>query len=205
VRVLTIEKYKFFSFEGIDGSGKGTQIKLYEDYLKSKGYTVQVFRDPGGTAISEKIRSILLSVDHKEMNATTELLLYTAARTQLVFEKILPALAFGHIVLIDRYIDSTFAYQYYGRKNNKKLINYIVDMVQLKPYMTFLFDLPVRTAMQRLHGTKDRLELESYDFFERVRQGYLKVADKEPDRVKVISATKHIRDVSESVIQYGGL
>lgn len=181
----------FIVFEGIDGSGKTTQINmLYENLLKhSKGESansdrILLTREPGGTATSELIRSILLNPSNDKLCARTEALLYAAARAQHVEEKIKPALSIGKVVICDRFIDSTLAYQGYGREQDLDFLKGLNQLATggLKPDLTILMDLPVQTALDRLNNRqdcgikKDRLESEHTSFYERVREGYLKIS-----------------------------
>ncbi len=189
----SLSRSLFVTFEGIDGCGKTTQLKLAAKHLRSLGYSVQTFREPGSTAVSEKIRKILLD-RRSEMSDLTELMLYEAARTEIVAAEILPALKNGEIVLCDRFYDSTTAYQGYGRKLNLKMIQALHRIVakDAKPDLTFVFDLDLRRAFSR-RGTKlDRLEAQSRAFHQRVRKGFQQIAAKESGRVKLIDATRSV-------------
>ncbi len=183
------------TFEGIDYSGKTTQALQLKERLEAAGYEVLYLREPGGTAISEAIRKILLDNRHRQMHRHTELLLYCAARSQIVQEIIKPALERGKIVICDRYADSTTAYQGYGRQidlNTIRALNALATE-NLAPDITFLLDLsPEEAARRQQHNglTRDRLESEQTAFYERVRQGYLQIASEEPDRVVKIAATE---------------
>lgn len=183
----------FISFEGIDGSGKSTQIKMLYHYLLNEGYIVHLFREPGGTSISEKIRAILLDKNNEEMTPIAEVLLYFASRNQLMHEKVLPALARGEIVLMDRYVDSSRAYQGVGRKLGMRPLNYLTKFATYdkKPDLTVLVDLPLETAENRLSAKDlDRFESESMQFKRKVRKGYLNLAKKEPERFLVVDGRK---------------
>ncbi|HVP35520.1 MAG TPA: dTMP kinase [Terriglobales bacterium] len=193
-------KGKLITFEGIDYSGKTTQAKKLFNYLKTKGYKVILLREPGGEKVSEKIRQVLLSSRNTGMNPLTELLLYEAARAQLVSRIILPALNQRKIVLCDRFYDSTLAYQGYGRGLNIKIIDYLnqVSVSGLKPDLTFLIDIPLDVFSKRMRKNnkkKDRIEKEKIDFYKRVRNGYLKIAQKEKKRFKVIEGSGEIEVV----------
>ena len=181
----------FIVFEGIDGSGKTTQInRLYENLLKhSKNESansdrILLTREPGGTATSELIRSILLNPSNDKLCDRTEALLYAAARAQHVEERIKPALSIGKVVICDRFVDSTLAYQGYGRGQDLDFLKGLNRLATsgLKPDLTILMDLPVQTALDRLNKRqdsgikKDRLESEHNSFYERVREGYLKIS-----------------------------
>jgi dTMP kinase len=198
-------KGTFISFEGIEGTGKSTQAKLLYTYLREKGADVILTEEPGGTQISVKIREVLLSVEHKEMSALTELLLYNASRAQHIQEVIMPALDRGAFVITDRFTDSTLAYQGYGRGLDLQLIDSI-DLIatgRLRPDITLLLDLDVQTGLKRNRGINktDRLELEDVPFHERVRNGYHMLAAKEPGRIKLIHASKSIEEMHREIIR----
>ena len=192
-------KGKFISFEGIEGTGKSTQAKLLQQGLLGLGYEVILTEEPGGTLISLRIREILLSVDHTNMKPLTELLLYNAARAQHIEEVILPALNRGAVVITDRFTDSTFAYQGYGRGIDLKLLESIDRIATngLRPDMTILLDLDVETGLKRNRriNKTDRLELEDVEFHKRVRKGYHELAAKEPERIKVLDASGGIEEL----------
>jgi dTMP kinase len=192
-------KGKFISFEGIEGTGKSTQAKLLQQGLLGLGYEVILTEEPGGTLISLRIREILLSVDHTNMKPLTELLLYNAARAQHIEEVILPALNRGAVVITDRFTDSTFAYQGYGRGIDLKLLESIDRIATngLRPDMTILLDLDVETGLMRNRriNKTDRLELEDVEFHKRVRKGYHELAAKEPERIKVLDASGGIEEL----------
>ena len=191
----------FISFEGIEGTGKTTQAGFLSERLRDKGYDVFLTQEPGGTNIGNKIRKILLQLEHKEMSYMTELLLYNADRAQHLTEKILPALNAGKIVITDRFADSTVVYQGYGRGIDLSLIMSLDSIATggIKPHLTILFDLDVETGLMRNKGLNkvDRLELEDIEFHRRVRDGYLKIAKMEHKRIKIVDASKppeHIRE-----------
>lgn len=192
----------FISFEGADGSGKTTQVKLVSEYLKQKNKDFIATRDPGGTELGRTIRKILLnSTEH--IYPTCELFLYLADRAQHIDEKILPALKENKIVLCDRFIDSTLAYQGYARKLDKNIINQLNEIVthSLNPDITILFDVDTNIAIKRIGQKKDRLESENSDFHQKVRQGYLKLAQKFPERIKVINANQRIEKVFNDTVE----
>jgi len=195
-------KNMFISFEGIDGCGKGTQISYLEKYLDSIGKTYIVVREPGGTEIGETIREVLL---HSKFAITgkAELLLFLASRAQLVHEKILPALKEGKVVIADRFIDSSVAYQGAGRKIGveevKKLNSFATE--NIKPDITFYIDIPVSTFYQR-KPFADRIECEGTAFLETVRQAYLKMAHEEPNRIVVIDGSKNTEDVWKNILSH---
>lgn len=192
-------KGKFISFEGIEGTGKSTQAKLLQQSLLGLGYEVILTEEPGGTLISLRIREILLSVDHTNMKPLTELLLYNAARAQHIEEVILPALNRGAVVITDRFTDSTFAYQGYGRGIDLNLLESIDKIATngLRPDITVLLDLDVETGLKRNRriNKTDRLELEDVEFHKRVRKGYHELAAKEPERIKVLDASVGIEEL----------
>ena len=185
----------FITFEGIDFCGKTTQAKKLANYLREKGYEVVLIREPGGEKISEKIRKILLSERNKEMTHMTELLLYIASRAQLTQRIILPALKEKKIVICDRYSDSTLAYQGYGRGLNKSMIRNLNQVASsgLSPNLTILLDVPVKVCLKRKAKEKkgkDRLEKEKLEFHQKIRDGYLKIAQKNKKRIKIIDGRK---------------
>src|SRR3989338_5168305 len=181
-------KGMFITFEGFEGSGKSTQINLLAGYLKKNGYPVLLLREPGSTRISEKIRAILLDKKNDFIREKTELLLYLAARAQLVEEKIIPALKQNKIVLCDRFQDATTAYQGYGLGLDIKLIKSFGEFVaaELKPDLTILLDIKVEEGLKRRGKNTDRIEQRSLSFHRRVKEGYLKIADMERGRIKIV-------------------
>ena len=181
-------KGKFITFEGSEGSGKSTHSRLVYNYLKKKGYEVVYIREPGGTNISEKIRSILLDSRNTDISEIAEMLLYMAARYQLVKEVIRPALAKGKIVICDRFLDATFAYQGYGLGIDLGVIRYIGTFVTegIRPNLTLFLDIPTKLGLRRAGRVKDRIERRSLAFHRRVRKGYLTLAKRNHERVKVI-------------------
>ncbi len=199
----------FITFEGVEGSGKTTQIQRLKKYLTKKGIPCKVTREPGGCPIGEKVRKILLNPDHLEMVPTSELLLYEAARAQHVTEVIKPFLRKGGVVLCDRFSDATVAYQGYGRRVDLKWIERLDDLSSqgIRPDVTFLLDCPsdlgLKRALQRNRALKqekeERFEREEIQFHRRVRKGYLAIAKKEPHRVKVIDTREGEEKVFEKV------
>ena len=191
------------SFEGIDGCGKSTQIELLKESLSNKGLSVHIFREPGGTEISERVRSLLLH-DTDEMNPVTELLLFSAARSQLISEKVVPLLNKEEIVVLDRFYDSTTAYQGYGRKsvplNEIKLLNSIASHNQI-PDITFYLKIDSGTAAQRTQSNlKDRMERSGEQFFESVISGYDEIS-KQENRFITIDATKSVEEIHKVIIK----
>jgi dTMP kinase len=181
------------SFEGVEGSGKTTQAARLVESLKREGLPVTSVREPGGTALGEKVREILLSVEHHDMAAWAEASLYTAARAQLLKEVIIPRLARGDIVVADRYVDSTFAYQGAGRGLEMNVLMAMQMVLKVKPDLTLLLDLPAEAGLRRQAGESDhqpdRLEQEDISFHTRVREGYLDFATRDPERYHVIDAS----------------
>lgn len=203
-RITAFKKGIFISFEGIEGSGKTKQSRLLYEYLRKSGYKVILTGEPGGTQIGLKIRDLLLSVENRKMTPVSELLLYNASRAQHIKEVILPALKKGFIVITDRFIDSTKAYQGYGRGIDLKLIEFLEKIVteDIRPDLTLLLDLDVKIGLKRNRGINktDRLELEDVKFHKRVREGYLKIAAKELERIKLIDATDSIEEIHLKII-----
>jgi len=195
----------FISFEGIEGTGKSTQAKLLEEYLREKGHRVIQTMEPGGTRISLKIRELLLSPDSKDMDHVTELLLYNAARVQHIKEVIKPALERGEIVITDRFSDSTVAYQGFARGLDLKLIDSldVIATNKLRPDITLLLDIDVETGLARNKALNkgDRLELEDLSFHERVRKGFIQIAAREPARIKVIDCSESLAEVHQKVVK----
>ncbi|MDP8264113.1 MAG: dTMP kinase [Candidatus Aceula lacicola] len=194
-------KGKFITFEGSEGCGKSTQAKLLCSYLKKKKKKVMHIREPGGIKISEKIRNILLDVRNKEMTKECEVLLYMAARAQLVEEIIAPALKKGIIVVCDRFLDSTLAYQGYGCGIDVKLIKRVgfFATTGIAPDVTFLLDMETSKGLSRIQQSKDRIEQRSLKYHNLVRQGYLALARKEPKRIKVIEGNDSKEKIQEVI------
>jgi len=195
-----MNKGLFITFEGADGCGKTTQMNLLAQYLREKGFDVVVTREPGGKGLGEKLREILLNYDG-EVSSVCESFLFLADRAQNVDITVKPAVEQGKIVLCDRHTDSTVAYQGYGRGLDIERIKMLNELATqgTTPDLTFVFDVDIETSMARVGGEKDRMESAGEEFFNRVRQGYLKIAEQEPERVKVIDATKPIDEVFEQV------
>jgi dTMP kinase len=194
----------FLSFEGIDCCGKTTQAKLLVEKLQELNHTVLFLREPGGTEISEQIRQILLNKKNLKMTQITELLLFSASRSQLVTEVIKPAIAKGTIVITDRFVDSTTAYQGYGRglhHGGVKSINMIATS-GLMPKKTFFIDIPVQEMYSRRLANRqetDRMEMSNEDFFNRVREGYIELAKEEPGRYVTIDGRQEINVIKEII------
>lgn len=195
---------KFITFEGSEGSGKSTQAKLIAQYLKKKKKPVLHIREPGGVKVSEAIRRILLDVRNTGMTDECEVLLYMAARSQLVEEVIVPALRKGKIVLCDRFLDSTLVYQGYGNGVDMGLIKKIGKFATqgILPDLTLLFDIETKKGLARTGRAKDRIELRSLAYHNRVRKGYLDLAKKESKRIKVIKVNKEKEKIYKMVRVY---
>ena len=190
---------KIISFEGIEGVGKSTQINLLKDYLESKGLTVTVLREPGSTITGESIRSILL--DSKEnLSEESELLLMFAARAQLISEKVLNNNV--DVILFDRFYDASIAYQGFGRGLSINFIKNLIDFTKCPtPDLTFLLDISVQDGFERkIADIKDRIESSGDEFFNKVRNGYLEIANDQPGRIKIIDAMDSIESIYEKII-----
>jgi dTMP kinase len=195
---------RFITLEGGEGAGKSTLLKGLHDHLLQRGVTLLQVREPGGTALGEAIRSIVLDPSHPDISAESELLLMFAARAQLVRERILPALTAGQWVLCDRYVDASYAYQGAGRGQPQERIAELERWAcaGLKADLTLLLDLPVSTGRARAagRGAADRIETEADAFFERVRQAYRERAEAEPQRFHVIDASQSPDSVLQTAI-----
>ena len=195
----------FITFEGLDGCGKTTQIKLLKDYLEGQGRKVVLTREPGGTKISEDIRDIILDVANKEMSYTCEMLLYAAARAQLVQQVIKPSLEEGAVVLCDRFVDSSYVYQGFARGLGIEKVHKInqIAMDEVAPDITLFFDITPEVSLQRRMkvSTGDRIEKEQLEFHQKVYEGYKYLASKYPDRIKIIDANCEIEEVRIKVLE----
>lgn len=197
----------FITFEGPEGSGKTTQVQRLAGWLSDQGYHVITTREPGGTRIGDKIRGILLDPAHTEMVPAAEILLFSAARAQIVREVIQPHLAGGGIVVCDRFADSTLAYQGYGHGLDLGVLKVITDFATegLKPELTFLLDIPVEAGLKRKEkgdaNEWNRIEAQSRAFHERVREGYLELAAAEPARWVVLDAARDIETLQRAIVE----
>lgn len=194
---------KFLTLEGTEGVGKSTNLEFIQNYLRERGVSVVVTREPGGTPLAEELRDILLANRDEQVESTAELLLVFAARAQHLNTVILPALMRGDWVLCDRFTDATFAYQGYGRGLNKSQIMALEQLVQggLRPDKTFLLDIDPALGLQRakVRAELDRFENEQIPFFERVRAGYLARVEENPNLYAVIDASKPLLEVQSSI------
>ena len=204
---------RLISFEGGDGSGKSTQLKLLEGYLSSHGRACLSTREPGGTNLGKMIRKVLLEVGEERVSSQTELFLYLADRAQHVDEVIQPALGSSRLVLCDRFTDSTLAYQGYGRGVDLRMLRQInlIASRGITPDLTFLLDCPVEIGLSRtarrmreqlaVKGQEDRFEREQIEFHERVRRGFQELAQAEAGRICVLDASRSIQEVHDQIRQ----
>ena len=191
----------FISFEGIEGSGKSTQIELIEQLIRAKGYQVKKLREPGTTELGEKIRNIFLEKTTETVDPITEAFLLYASRKHLDQNFLRQNLSDGAIVIADRYADATLAYQSYGKGLDHNFVKLIHDSSQLlSPDLTFYMDISAELSRERISDREmDRMESESIDFFKKVREGYLQIAQDNPERVVVLDANKTIDELHESI------
>ncbi|MEA1974595.1 MAG: dTMP kinase [Bacillota bacterium] len=197
---------KFITFEGPDGSGKGTIIKYVKKYLIENNIEFILTREPGGINISEDIRKVILNKKNTSMDDRTEALLYAASRRQHLIEKVIPALKSGKIVICDRFVDSSLAYQGFARgigiDKVFEINKFAIDNIM--PDLTIFLDVLPEIGLDRINNSKvrvkDRLDLESIEFHKRVYQGYMKVIEKYPSRIKVVDAEKSIKEVAKNTI-----
>lgn len=199
---------RFITFEGIDGSGKSTQLRLIANDLRFRGYNILTTQEPGGTPLGRRLRETFLETD-ETVNPLAELLLFAADRAQHVNFLIKPALAEGKTVISDRYADATYAYQGAGRGFSRTTINQVIKLATdgLKPDLTLFFDLPVEIALLRTNirndagEQKNRMDKEKSDFYERVRQSYLELAAKESKRFRVLDANRSVEEVHRTALE----
>lgn len=195
---MSSKKGRFITVEGVDGAGKSTQIEIIDEVLRSRGIELVRTREPGGTPTAEKIRQILLN---DPMSSKCELLMMFAARQENLHKVVRPSLDKGKWVLCDRFTDASYAYQCFGRGIPFEEIKLLENFVHpdLKPDLTVLFDIPTEVAMQRLQGQHDRFESEKKEFHDRVRKGYLKLAEMESDRFLIVDATRSADIISDEL------
>ncbi len=196
----------FITLEGPEGSGKTSQIPALAEFIKDAGYEIVVTREPGGTPVGDQIREVLMNLKNVSIVPRTEILLFLAARAQHVESVIRPALELGKVVLCDRFGDSTLAYQGYGHNTDLTTLRSLLDFSTggLKPDLTLLLDIPVSKGIERKQDNCsewNRLDAYAVAFHERVRQGYLKLANEEPDRWVIINAAHDKEKVQESMRQ----
>ena len=198
----------FITLEGIDGTGKSTQLRLLARHLKKRGFAVRVTREPGGTKVGERIRKILLASTTTQLAPLAELALMYAARAQHLQEVIRPALARGEIVVSDRYNDASLAYQGYGRELGVGTVRAFDRIIcaRTQPHLTIVLDLPPRLSLERAQGREsmrkskqERFELQGLRFHERVREGYLAIARRQPRRVKLVRANRPVAEVQAEI------
>ena len=198
-----MNKGRFITIDGVEGAGKSTQIDLICSYLQRKGVEVVRTREPGGTDLGEKIRTLLLDVDNKEMHSDTELLLMFSSRNELIQNKIIPALNKGSWVVSDRFTDASFAYQGGGRMLDLDRISKLESWVlgEFQPDLTLLLDVSVDIGMTRIEAraAKDRIELEERAFFERVRSVFIDRSKSYPERIKLIDASGSISEIHNKI------
>ncbi|KIO60499.1 dTMP kinase [Caldifermentibacillus hisashii] len=200
-----MEKGTFITVEGPDGAGKTTVLNIIAEELAAEGYPIVQTREPGGSPIAEKIRQIILDKKHTEMDPRTEALLYAAARRQHLIEKIIPALEKGNIVLCDRFIDASIVYQGFARKIGidevLKINRFAIENTM--PDLTIYFDIEPKIGLERIQkhrqGEMNRLDLETMEFHKMVREGYLQLLDRFPDRIKKVMADRPIEEVKTEV------
>lgn len=194
----------FITFEGVEGAGKSTQINLLSNYFKKNKIDFIALREPGGTFLGEKIRNILLKDKELKIDPTIETLLMMVSRRELLIQKIFPSLKENKIVICDRFIDSTMAYQGYGRGVDLKLIKKIFQLVcfNFYPNLTILLDIDIEDSFKRLKNkVKDRFEVEDISFHKRIREGFLKISEENKKRVILIDANKSKNEVFENILK----
>lgn len=199
---MTEFKAPFFVIDGIDGCGKSTQTKLLSEALISKGFNVTTVRDPGGTTISEQIRKIILSKENDLMSAKTELFLYTASRMQLIEEILRPRRLAGDIIVSDRFLTSTIAYQAYGGGLSLDFVKTVINasVKDFLPTKTFIINIPLELAEKRLDAVRDRMELKSLEFKEKVRNGFIAQAAANPDVIP-INGELTVKEVHSAIME----
>ena len=194
---------KFITIEGTEGVGKTTNIEFIQHWLNRRGVEFVSTREPGGTPLAEEVRELLLTPREEKVGDSTELLLMFAGRAQHLDQVILPALDSGTSVLCDRFTDASYAYQGFGREMDCSLITELEQIVQgdLRPDLTLILDIPVEIGLKRAseRSAPDRFEQEQIEFFDRVRQGYLKIAEENPERCAVIDASQSLDEVQASI------
>ena len=210
---MTPKHGRFLSFEGIEGCGKTTQIAILSEYLNKRSIPFTITREPGGTAVGEGIRKILLNSETIHLTAAAELLLFYASRSQNIAEKILPSLGRGEVVICDRFYHASMAYQGYGRGIPLEYIEKLTELVcgNNRPEITVLLDIApeiglsrARARNQKLADDEGRFEMEDVEFYTKIRNGYLELARRDPEHVKVIPANRSIEEVHHDVVRVLG-
>ncbi|HLQ77573.1 MAG TPA: dTMP kinase [Terriglobia bacterium] len=210
---MTPKHGRFLSFEGIEGCGKTTQIALLSEYLNKRSIPFTITREPGGTAVGEGIRKILLNSETIHLTAAAELLLFYASRSQNIAEKILPSLSKGEVVICDRFYHASMAYQGYGRGIPLEFIGKLTDLVcgTNRPEITVLLDIApeiglsrARVRNQKSAHDEGRFEMEDIEFYTKIRNGYLELARHDPEHIKVIPANRSIEEVHRDVVRVLG-
>ncbi len=200
---LGVYRGMFITLEGVEGSGKSTQAELLKDFLFKQGRKVSLTREPGWGALGRLIRRLLLEEKDLELDPVAELFLFCADRTQHVRDFILPRLKDGEIVICDRFTDSTIVYQGYGRRLELDLVERVAReaALGLKPKLTILLNLPVKLGLSRLAKREGntKMDEEPLEFHERIRQGYIFIAQKEPKRVKIVNASKDVFEIQQEI------
>ena len=205
-----MKRGRFISFEGIEGCGKTTQINVLSEYLTQRSIAHSVTREPGGTGVGEGIRKILLNSETIHLTAAAELLLFYASRSQNILEKIEPSLAQGEMVICDRFYHASMAYQGYGRGIPIDFIDKLTDLVcgSRRPELTILLDIEpeigltrARTRNSKRTEDEGRFEMEDVRFYTKIRNGYLELAAREPQRIQIINADRSIEEVHQSILQ----
>jgi dTMP kinase len=205
---------RFVSFEGIEGCGKTTQIGLLSEYLKQRNIPFTVTREPGGTAVGEGIRKILLHSETIHLTAASELLLFYASRSQNITEKIIPSLNRGEMVICDRFYDASMAYQGFGRGIPLEFIEKVTDLVcnGYRPELTILLDIDPKVGLTRARARnhtriedEGRFEMEDLEFYTRIRNGYLELACREPQRIRTIEADRPIQEIHRDILKVLGV
>jgi dTMP kinase len=210
---MTLKRGRFLSFEGIEGCGKTTQIALLSEHLSKRSIASTITREPGGTAVGEGIRKILLNSETIHLTVAAELLLFYASRSQNIAEKILPALARGEVVICDRFYHASMAYQGYGRGVPLDFIERLNDLVcgENRPETTILLDIAPELGLSRARARNQqkaedegRFEMEDLVFYTKIRNGYLDLARRDPDRIKVVAADRSIEEIHRDIVRILG-
>ncbi len=194
----------FISLDGVDGVGKSTQIALLADWLRAAGRTVVTCRDPGSTAVGESLRRIVLDEHETPIDRLTEMLIYMAARAQLVQQIIRPTLEAGQVVLSDRFLLANIVYQGYAGGLEVEHVRQVGQVATggLLPHLTIVLDMPAEQAQRRRSGRPDRMEAQGLEYLERVRQGFLAEAERDPRRIRVVDASRTVEQVQQAIREH---